>query len=53
MTRLIHGHTHRPAEHLLDVDGRRCERIVLCDWRPQRMEYLACDAQGLRRLDLA
>jgi len=31
-TRLIHGHTHRPARHELQVDGRRCERWVLGDW---------------------
>jgi UDP-2,3-diacylglucosamine hydrolase len=31
-TRLIHGHTHRPAHHTLDVDGRECERWVLHDW---------------------
>jgi UDP-2,3-diacylglucosamine hydrolase len=31
-TRLIHGHTHRPGHHTLDVDGRRCERWVLPDW---------------------
>jgi UDP-2,3-diacylglucosamine hydrolase len=30
--RLIHGHTHRPGHHTLDVDGRRCERWVLPDW---------------------
>ena len=30
--RLIHGHTHRPGHHLLEVDGRRCERWVLPDW---------------------
>jgi UDP-2,3-diacylglucosamine hydrolase len=30
--RLIHGHTHRPGRHALDVDGRRCERWVLPDW---------------------
>jgi UDP-2,3-diacylglucosamine hydrolase len=30
--RLIHGHTHRPGRHELDVDGRRCERWVLPDW---------------------
>ena len=29
---LIHGHTHRPACHDLDVDDRQCERIVLGDW---------------------
>jgi UDP-2,3-diacylglucosamine hydrolase len=31
-SRLIHGHTHRPGHHVLDVDGRRCERWVLPDW---------------------
>lgn len=31
-TRLIHGHTHRPGRHMLEVDGRRCERWVLPDW---------------------
>jgi UDP-2,3-diacylglucosamine hydrolase len=30
--RLIHGHTHRPGRHALDVDGKRCERWVLPDW---------------------
>jgi UDP-2,3-diacylglucosamine hydrolase len=29
---LVHGHTHRPATHVLDVDGHRCERWVLPDW---------------------
>lgn len=30
--RLIHGHTHRPAAHRLEVDGAPCERWVLPDW---------------------
>jgi UDP-2,3-diacylglucosamine hydrolase len=32
VTQLVHGHTHRPGVHRLDVDGRRCERWVLPDW---------------------
>jgi UDP-2,3-diacylglucosamine hydrolase len=32
VTRLVHGHTHRPARHDLEVDGRKCERWVLPDW---------------------
>ena len=32
---LIHGHTHRPAEHRLAVDGQPCERWVLADWREE------------------
>lgn len=31
-TRLVHGHTHRPGHHRLELDGRRCERWVLPDW---------------------
>jgi UDP-2,3-diacylglucosamine hydrolase len=30
--RLIHGHTHRPGRHAIEVDGERCERWVLPDW---------------------
>lgn len=30
---LIHGHTHRPARHQIEVDGHTCERWVLADWR--------------------
>ena len=29
---LIHGHTHRPATHDLEVDGQPAKRIVLGDW---------------------
>ena len=29
---LIHGHTHRPARHTLEIDGEPAERIVLGDW---------------------
>ena len=47
--RIIHGHTHRPAEHTYEIDGRPCERIVLADWRPQHLEYLICDASSWRR----
>lgn len=32
---LIHGHTHRPAIHELDIDGRPHRRIVLGDWYEQ------------------
>jgi UDP-2,3-diacylglucosamine hydrolase len=30
--RLIHGHTHRPGKHALEVDGKPRERWVLPDW---------------------
>jgi len=32
VTRLIHGHTHRPAKHSLQIDGQPGSRIVLGDW---------------------
>ena len=47
LTRLVHGHTHRPARHALEVDGRRCERWVLPDWY-ERGGYLAIDDTGPR-----
>jgi UDP-2,3-diacylglucosamine hydrolase len=33
--KLIHGHTHRPATHRFDLDGRLAERVVLGDWYEQ------------------
>jgi UDP-2,3-diacylglucosamine hydrolase len=47
VTRLIHGHTHRPAKHELEVDGTRCERWVLPDWYGPG-GYLALDEVGPR-----
>ena len=32
---MIHGHTHRPAIHMLEVDGKAAKRIVLGDWYTQ------------------
>ncbi|WP_100656878.1 UDP-2,3-diacylglucosamine diphosphatase [Alteromonas flava] len=32
---MIHGHTHRPAVHELDVNGQSARRIVLGDWYEQ------------------
>jgi len=49
--RLIHGHTHRPAMHQHNVDGRCCERWVLADWYAGG-SYLHCDAQGCRVVKL-
>jgi len=33
--RMIHGHTHRPATHILEIQGRPAQRIVLGDWYTQ------------------
>ncbi|MEZ5613988.1 MAG: UDP-2,3-diacylglucosamine diphosphatase [Rhodocyclaceae bacterium] len=48
--RLIHGHTHRPAHHRFEIDGRPCERWVLPDW-DETGGYLSCDEQGCRLFD--
>jgi len=32
VSRMIHGHTHRPAHHRVDLGGATAERIVLADW---------------------
>lgn len=45
VSRLIHGHTHRPGKHALKVDGRACERWVLPDWYG-RGGYLALSGRG-------
>ena len=47
VNRMIHGHTHRPARHEIEVDGARCERWVLPDWYG-RGGYLALDDVGPR-----
>ncbi|MDD5215053.1 MAG: UDP-2,3-diacylglucosamine diphosphatase [Methylococcales bacterium] len=31
-TRLIHGHTHRPALHEFMLNGQKAQRFVLSDW---------------------
>lgn len=43
---LIHGHTHRPAIHGLDIDGRPARRVVLGDWYTQG-SVLRVDADGM------
>lgn len=47
VARIIHGHTHRPAQHLHQHQGMRCERWVLPDWY-ESGGYLACDDAGCR-----
>jgi UDP-2,3-diacylglucosamine hydrolase len=45
VTRMIHGHTHRPACHALRIAGRSMERWVLADWY-EAGSYLRVDAAG-------
>ena len=37
---LVHGHTHRPAVHQVDLDGGEGRRYVLGDWHTS-MKYLS------------
>lgn len=50
VARMIHGHTHRPARHQVDIGGRSGERWVLPEWS-ERGGYLACDATGCRMVE--
>ena len=52
VARMIHGHTHRPATHSVDVDGRSRERIVLADWHDEG-QYLRIDDSGTARVQIA
>jgi UDP-2,3-diacylglucosamine hydrolase len=40
--RLIHGHTHRPADHEFELDGKTVTRSVLAEWHQDRGEVLVC-----------
>jgi UDP-2,3-diacylglucosamine hydrolase len=37
---LIHGHTHRPAIHTFELEGKSARRIVLAEWTEQGGSYL-------------
>ncbi len=52
VTRIIHGHTHRPARHALDVDGTLRERYVLADWHDDG-QFLEVDANGVRSREIS
>ncbi|WP_236206981.1 UDP-2,3-diacylglucosamine diphosphatase [Pseudomonas tohonis] len=49
---LIHGHTHRPAVHELQVGGLPAQRIVLGDWDRQGWA-LEVDENGFRQAPFA
>ena len=53
VTRMIHGHTHRPASHEYQIDGRTCQRHVLADWRPDHREALKVTGSGVERVPIA
>ncbi|MEA3276101.1 MAG: UDP-2,3-diacylglucosamine diphosphatase [Pseudomonadota bacterium] len=47
--RLIHGHTHRPADHAFELNGRMVIRSVLAQWHEDRGEVLVVFETGWRR----
>jgi UDP-2,3-diacylglucosamine hydrolase len=55
--RMIHGHTHRPDRHRLDLDGQSAERWVLPDWDldadPPRGGYLQVSGDQLAMIDFS
>jgi UDP-2,3-diacylglucosamine hydrolase len=48
---LIHGHTHRPAVHEFELDGRSARRIVLGAWH-DRGSALVWGPEGFRLEEL-
>jgi UDP-2,3-diacylglucosamine hydrolase len=46
---LIHGHTHRPADHRLSLDGHEVSRRVLAEWHQDHAEVLVWAAGDFRR----
>ncbi len=49
--RMIHGHTHRPGVHQLEVNGAPAKRIVLGAWYEQG-SYLVSEAGGYELREL-
>ncbi len=45
-SRLIHGHTHRPAVHDLDIDGQKAQRFVLAEWTKDSVNLLCWTTAG-------
>lgn len=48
---MVHGHTHRPARHVMEIGGKRRERWVLPDWeldhaQPPRGGWMVLDRDG-------
>jgi UDP-2,3-diacylglucosamine hydrolase len=46
---LIHGHTHRPADHLIEITGRRHYRHVLGEWHGDHGELICVTPEGFQR----
>jgi UDP-2,3-diacylglucosamine hydrolase len=51
VARMIHGHTHRPARHHLDLEAGPAERIVLADWYDHG-SYLQVTPAGIKSVSI-
>jgi UDP-2,3-diacylglucosamine hydrolase len=52
VTKLLHGHTHRPGIHRFELDGRNATRIVLGAWYEQG-SVVSWDRDGFKLETLA
>lgn len=50
--RIIHGHTHRPNIHELQMNERSVTRIVLGDWHAKRGTAVRLDQAGIELLEI-
>lgn len=48
---LIHGHTHRPAVHQLEVNGKTAIRRVVGYWHDESAMILSCTQEGCQLID--
>ncbi|MGD8913217.1 MAG: UDP-2,3-diacylglucosamine diphosphatase [Candidatus Thiodiazotropha sp.] len=46
---LIHGHTHRPADHVIDIADKRYYRHVLAEWQHSHSEIICVTPEGFHR----
>jgi len=50
VTTLIHGHTHRPQIHQVELEQKQGERVVLGDW-DKNVWYIKVDESGEKSLN--
>jgi len=49
---LIHGHTHRPAKHEWQNEGKKKHRYVVGDWQDKSAIILSCTPHNWQLIDL-
>jgi len=52
VTRLIHGHTHRPAVHKLEINQQKAQRFVLAEWKKEHASLLCWSENGYQFEDI-